>query len=319
MQNKSKITFINIVALFGYALLAFTSFMGAMFATGGSLGVALAVSLGSVVVLALIIKGARYAKGADSDFAKWRKVEIALVIAFWAVGVFPARYSAHFLMIVTSNEQLHAVALADAGEIERMFGEYEAFENNALSITRVGLETALGQPMDAPLGEYMKNASVTTPDQLESWMLTQRGLLLGREGVDGFSYIDYREKVDSVVNDWVAMVNARDLMFMASHGSDLQSLADEVASRLTDTSKAGQLPGVEFANGLYCAHPLEQTVTVESATMKFAGELSGLSATVVGYIAAAFMLLLIFLDYLMSYRSGRTEIHRYDVSEGNVL
>ena len=319
MKKSSRISFINIVALLGYALAAFAVFMGAMLTTGGSIGAALAIALGSVVVLYLIIRGACYAKSADTDINRWKKVEIVLVVLFWLAAIFPSFYISHFVRVLGDGERIHAMAADDAGRISRLFSEYELFENNALSITRVGLETAIGQPMDQPLEAYMRSASISSPDDIDTWMNTQRGLLLGNTGVDGFSYISFRENVDSVINNWLSAVNASDVMFMAVHGNDLDDLAPDVAERLTLTSSQAKLPGVEFINGVYSASPLEQKTVLTAPSMEFADSIHALDGSVMGYVLAAVIMFLIFLNYIMTRRSGLTQLQSYDLSEGNSL
>lgn len=319
MKKSSRISFINIIALLGYALAAFGVFMGALLTTGGSIGGALAIALGSVVVLALIMRGACYAKSADTDLSRWKKVEIVLAVLFWAAAVYPSFYISHFVKVLGDGERLHALAADDAGKISRLFSDYELFENNALSITRVGLETAISQPVDQPLGTYMQSSSIASAEDIDTWMNTQRGLLLGNNGVDGFSYISFRENVDSVVNSWLSSVNASDVMFMAMHGDDLSLLAPEVADRLTLTSSQAKLPGVEFVNGVYSASPLEQKISLEAPEMEFTDSVRTLDGSVAGYLAALLIMILIFLNYIMTRRSGLTELQSYDLSEGNRL
>ncbi len=319
MKKSSRISFINIVALLGYALAAFATFMGALLATEGSIGAAVAISAGSVVVLALIIKGACSAKGADTDQKRWKKVEIVLAILFWFAAIFPSLYISHFVKVLCDGERLHTVATDDAGKITKLFSDYESFENNALSITTVGLETAIGQPMDRSLQAYMSSVPINTSEDVNTWMTTQRGLLLGKRGVDGFSYITFKENVDSVVNGWRSKINASDVMFMATHGNDLTQLATDVAERLTLTSSQAKLPGVEFVNGVYIVNPLEQKTTLTAPEMKLADQLHSLEGSVVGYLTAALVMLLIYLNYVMTRRSGLAELQSYDLSEGNQL
>lgn len=319
-SNNRRITFINIIALIGYALLAFTSFMGAFTATNGSYGASIAISVGSVIVLFLIMAGAQYAKRQDTDLKKWKRTEIILIVAFWLVAIFPALYTSHFFKILSSSDSLYATAVDDVTSIKNMFDSYEQFEKNALDITQVGLETALGQPLDQPLADYFTNASISTLDDIEHWMLIQRGKVLGNEGVDGFSYIDFHDNVYAELDNWLQSIGDADMMFMALHGRDIDDIAPEVASRLTITSSTAQLPGVEFTStGVYSAHPLEQSIEINKPDTNFSVAISGTSGSLTGYLLALLMLMLIFLDYIMTRRSGRTELQTYDLTGGNAL
>lgn len=320
MKRKSRITFINIVAIAGYALLGFATFMGAMFRSRGSIGVSLAIGLGSIILLSLIISGACYAKRVDNEFARWRKVEIALVALFWIVAIFPSMFSAHFVKVISSTSELSAAAQADAEKIGTLFSDYETFERNALSVTRIGLENALGQPCDEPLSAYYRSSSIADSEGIDSWIATQRGLLLGSEGVDGFSYIDFRENVDSIVTEWLTAVEAPNFSFMATHSGDLDAIAPEVALQLTENSAHAKLPGVEFENGMYVARPLEQKQSFAAPVLGFSGMATSLSGSVLGYAVSLLFLVLIFLDYVMTKRSNKIEIQSYEgLTEGNRL
>lgn len=320
MKRNSRITFINIVAIAGYALLGFATFMGAMFSTGGSIGASVAIALGSVIILALIISGACYAKRIDNEFAKWRKVEIALAVLFWIAAIFPAIYSSHFIKVVSSSGQLSEAAQNDANAIDKMFTDYESFERNALSITHIGLESALDQPCDEPLAAYFRASSINSADDIDSWIATQRGLLLGTEGVDGFSYIDFREHVDSIVSEWLTAVKAPDLSFIAVHSGDIEAIAPEITRQLTETSAQAKLPGVEFDNGIYVARPLEQKQSFTAPELTYHQNIGSLSGSILGYIVTFLILMLIFLDYIMAKRSNKMEIQSYEgITEGNRL
>lgn len=308
-KRKGKVTLINFIALLGFALLGFFTFMGAMFFSGGAIGTSLAIALGAVVITSLLLAGAIYCKGVESNFAKWRKVEIAMVILFWAFAVLPARYVVHCFEVLGQKEEMKKTAEADVKAIASIFDQYETFERNAIGVTRTGLENAIGQAADQAIADYLAQASITSPDDVTSWMATQRGVLIGERGVDGFSYARFRQRVDSIASDWNDKVQAWDIMFIASHASDLQSVAPEVASELTANSRRGKLPVIEFVDGRYMMSLPVQFKTFEAPGLSFdksIGDFDG--SAILAYVIYLVIMLLIFLDYLMAYRSNRLDI-----------
>lgn len=316
MKSK-KITFVNILSLLGMAMLAFATFMGAMFTTGGSMGISISVAAVSVMLLWTIRAGAIYAKEVDTNFSKWKKVEISLAILFWIVALLPGVYSSHFISVLTRGDEIRTAAKADVENLDAMFANYENFERNAIANTRFGLENALGQPCDAPLSNYMRDASIRNIADIDSWIATQRGLLLGREGKDGFSYLDFRTATDSVSHGWLDKISSGDYFYMATHAGDISGITEEVASRLTENSSLAKLPGVEFGNGLYSAHPIEQCTQITAAQTQFDELLGGKTASAIGYLVTALMLLLIFSDYIFAHRSNKMQLRNFSNDSGD--
>lgn len=323
MKTGSQIKLIHVVSALGYALLGFTSFMGALFATGGSLGKSVAIALASIIVMFAIIKGAIDAKKADTDIVKWRRVEIALVILFWLVAIFPSVYSSHFFKTLGSTKKIHSQAVYDAGAVNGMFYEYETFENTALQNTKVSLNNALEDDRrDSQVQSYLDDADISDAQTASQWIDIQRDKLLGSHGEKGFSYIRFRERTDSTVNDWLNHMTATDLMFIAQNSDMLQQISDTVASVLTRNSQQAKLPVFEYDDiqGRYVATTTGANQSIEiSAPKTTVNEIvTNTSGSFVGYLATLIMVLMIFLEYILSLRSKRTLIQNYnEISQDN--
>ena len=309
-KNKKGVTIINIVALIGFSLLAFFTFMGAMMFTSGNIGASAGIALGSVILLASALAAAIYCKKVDADFAKWKKIEITAIVLFFIIAIFPARYVMHFFDVMTQREELQKTADADAAKIRAMFSAYEDAERSALSITTTGLQNALGEPVDMATQAYMDEASIKTADDIESWMLQERNLLLGNRGADGATpYIIYHQNVDSIVGSWLNDVKAWDMLSVARQSRLPGELAPEIAESLTKRSHSGKLPVISFEDGVYVQKSANQTIDTTVPALEFEKRI-----TYAGAINVLFLLLyiiiimLIFLDYLMARRSEKTEI-----------
>lgn len=317
-QKSTRITFINIVSLFGLALLACSTFMGAMLCTRGSIGLSVGIAGGSALVIYLLMSGAIYAKGVETDFKRWHKVEILLAILFWVVSVVPAIFTSHFVSVISNGDELRRYVAADATGLRDVFNDYETFERNALSITRTGLESSIGQPVDIALREYMTDASINNDGDIDSWMLTQRGLLLGSSGVDGFSYIDYKANVDSVISKWETEMSSLNPMTVSRHSGELADVATSVTECLANVSQQARLPHIEFNNGGYRIDRANMTFSPSDVMMQFDGKVSTLSGSVFGYIIALVLLLLVFTDYIMAHRSGKNELTDHLIDNNGV-
>lgn len=317
-KSKGKVTIINIIALLGFAMLGFFSFMGAMFFSSGSIGTSIAIAAGAVIITSLLLSAAIYCKGVESNFNKWKKVEIVMVILFWAFAALPARYVIHCFETIAEKDNLQKTADADVASLDRMFDDYEIFERNAMAITQAGLENALGQPADQNVTEYFRSASINNSDDISAWMAIERGILTGDRGTDGFSYIPYREKADSIINEWHDRIKAWDIMFVATHGADLVPISEQIAADLSENSQRGKLPVIEFVDGTYrMSRPTQfktivaPVLSLDKATDEFRG------SDILYYIIYLAIMALIFLDYLMAYRSSRLDLR--NVSQDNAL
>lgn len=324
ITKKGKITIVNIISILGLALLGFFTFMGAMFFSSGSTGTSVAIALGSVIVTALILSGAVYCKGVENHFDKWKKIEISLVIVFWIFAILPVRYVIHFFEVIAEKEELLKAADADINAINRLFNDYEAYERSAMGVTLAGLENALGQPSDDATGTYFKDAAIRSTDDIRSWMATQRGILTGSRGIDGFSYTRFHENVDSVAGAWHNSIKSWDVMFIAVHAGDLVEIVPQIASSLSENSMRAKLPVIEFSDGIYTMSCPAQFRIFDAPSLLFGKNVNEFSGTnPIYYVIYLLIMGMIFLNYLLGYRSSKTDITANNsdptLAGGNIL
>lgn len=302
----------NIISLAGLALLGFFTFMGALMLTGGNLGAAAGIALGSVIVLSLLLSAAVYSKKADTHFSKWKKVEIAAVILFLIAAVFPAGYVTHFFDIMSAKDELQKAAVDDAASIRDMFRTYEEAERAALAVTTTGLQNAYGEDCDLNVEEYKSAASIDAYEDIDTWILNERRLLLGDTGADGMApYLTFRNNVDSVLNLWAVDVKSWDLMAIGRQSKVPGELAPAVVSELNARSQAGKLPVINFNSdsGLYQMDSPNQTVTLTLPALTFEkGVTSRRGIKALGIILYVAIIALIAVRYLLTPRSEKTEI-----------
>lgn len=298
------------ISLAGLALLGFFTFMGALMLTSGNIGAAIGIALASVVVLSLLLGAAVYCKGAETDFSRWRKVEIASLVVFIAAAAFPAKYVMHFFDILSSKEELQKAAMADAAGIRNLFKIYEDAERSAIAVTTTGLQNAFGEECDINVKEYYDAAAIRNYEDIDSWMLNERRMLLGDTGADGVApYVTYKHNADSIVSDWLADVKAWDLMSIGRQSKVPGELVPAIAENLNMRSQSGKLPVIVYNDGIYLISNANQTVTVKEPELSFGKNITSAGGvSVTNLIIYVLIIALIAIRYLMTPRSEKTEI-----------
>lgn len=318
-RQSSHITIINIVALLGFALLGFFTFLGAMFFSKGTIGTSIAIALGAVVISAAILYVAIKCKGAENNFAKWKKIEIAAVIVFWLFSLLPARYVIHAFEVMGQKQELLRAAENDVATVNRIFTDYETYHRNALATTRAGLENALGQPCDPQTTAYLDAAAILSNDAIDSWIGTQRSLLLGTRGTDGFSYATFRQNVDSLSTQWLNKIKNWNILYLASHADEIETITPAVVEELSANSVRGKLPVIEFIDGVYSTTRPGQTLIIEAPSLGFGYAISQFGGTaILSYLLYLVIIVLIFLDYIFAYRSNRLDLHKASEDMGGI-
>lgn len=309
-NKKSRIGLGNIISLAGFALLGFFTFMGALMLTGGNMGAAAGIAAGTVIILSLLLSGAVYCKKADTDFSRWKKLETAALVVFIAAAVFPAKYVMHFFDIMSDKEEIQKAAIADAESMRRMFRTYEEAERSALAVTTTGLQNAFGEERDINVNDYFAAAAINNYEDIDTWILNERRLLLGDTGAEGTApYLTYKHNADSLIGDWAADVRAWDLMAIGRQSKVPGELSPAIASDLTLRSQSGKLPVIVYNDGIYEISNANQTVTIESPALVFESSITSTKPlNAVNIIIYIIIIALIGVQYLMTPRSEKTEI-----------
>ncbi|MDD6889432.1 MAG: hypothetical protein PUD39_04150 [Bacteroidales bacterium] len=309
-SSKGRVGLGNVISLAGLSLMGFFTFMGALMLTKGNMGASVGIAIATVVVLSLIIGAAVHCKKVDTDFAKWKKVEIGALIVFVLAAVYPAKYVIHFFGVMSNKESLQKEAMADAEKIRGMFHTYEDAERSAIAVTTTGLQNAFGEESDMNVKEYLTSAAIKSYGDIDTWMLNERRLLLGDSGADGMaSYLTYKSNVDSILNNWIAEVKAWDVMSVGRQSRVPSELAPTVAEELSKRSQTGKLPVIEFSEGIYVESKSNQTVTISTPEMSFEKKLTTPGAIgALNMVIYLVILALISLQYVMTPRSEKTEI-----------
>lgn len=309
-EKKGRIGIGNIISLAGLALLGFFTFMGALMLTSGNLGAAAGIALATVIVMSLLLGAAVYCKKADTDFTRWKKVEIAALVVFVAAAVYPSRYVMHFFDVMSHKEELQKAAAADADNLRGMFRSYEEAERSALAVTTTGLQNAFGEESDINVRDYYEAAAIKNYEDIESWMLNERRLLLGDTGAEGMApYLTYKHNADSLIAEWAADVKVWDVMAVGRQSKVPGELAPAIADNLTKRSQSGKLPVIVYNDGVYELSNANQTVTIGEPELVFEKSITTTGPlNVVNIIIYIVIIAMIAVQYMMTPRSEKTEI-----------
>lgn len=309
-NRNTRVGLGNIISIAGLALLGFFTFMGALMLSSGNIGAAAGIAAGSVIVLSLLISAAVYCKKADTDFARWKKVEIAALVIFIAAAVFPARYVMHFFDIMSNKEELQKAAMADAESLRRMFRTYEEAERSALAVTTTGLQNAFEEECDINVNEYYSSAAIRNYEDIDTWILNERRLLLGDAGAEGTApYLTYKHNADSLISEWAADVKVWDVMAIGRQSKVAEELSPAIAKDLTQRSQSGKLPVIIYNDGRYEMSNASQTVTVNEPALTFGKRITTTGPiNAMNIIIYVIIVALIAVRYVMTPRSEKTEI-----------
>lgn len=309
-NRNTRVGLGNIISIAGLALLGFFTFMGALMLSSGNIGAAAGIAAGSVIVLSLLISAAVYCKKADTDFARWKKVEIAALVIFIAAAVFPARYVMHFFDIMSNKEELQKAAMADAESLRRMFRIYEEAERSALAVTTTGLQNAFEEECDINVNEYYSSAAIRNYEDIDTWILNERRLLLGDAGAEGTApYLTYKHNADSFISEWAADVKVWDVMAIGRQSKVAEELSPAIAKDLTQRSQSGKLPVIIYNDGRYEMSNASQTVTVNEPALTFGKRITTTGPiNAMNIIIYVIIVALIAVRYVMTPRSEKTEI-----------
>lgn len=309
-EKKGRIGIGNIISLAGLALLGFFTFMGALMLTSGNLGAAAGIAVATVIVMSLLLGAAVYCKKADTDFTRWKKVEIAALVVFVAAAVYPARYVMHFFDVMSHKEELQKAAAADADNLRGMFRSYEEAERSALAVTTTGLQNAFGEESDINVRDYYEAAAIKNYEDIESWMLNERRLLLGDTGAEGMApYLTYKHNADSLIAEWAADVKVWDVMAVGRQSKVPGELAPAIADNLTKRSQSGKLPVIVYNDGVYELSNANQTVTISEPELVFEKSITTTGPlNVVNIIIYIVIIAMTAVQYMMTPRSEKTEI-----------
>lgn len=307
-QKSSNVTIANVVSIVGVVLLLLFTFMGHSYMSGGELGWDILISVGIAGVTALLLWFMIKAKGAENNLTKWKRVEFITLFVYIAFALTTSIFGGvmHFFVVNDQKEDIKKYAHSDLQKIDKMFGEYKSFEEQAISKTNTGLlnSVATSQVRDEGLMKFFNQNNISCDKAgVDAFITLQKDKLLH------ISYekhcANFKKQRDEILN----VVNSWSILMIPSKAKLIKDLAESAEKELTKLSNAAKLPVIEDGGGIWTISEENQVkdFKVEDGVenlefVKSMKEAKGFS--VLAVLIVMLIHLLILFSYIVAYRTS---------------
>ncbi len=323
-ESKKTVTVADLISVIGLAVLAFFTFMGAMFKTGGVLSASILYAVGITLFTWALVLLLKSAKTARSDQAKFKVFEILLAVAYIALAVFGATFLMRYFSISTSKDEYISYFKQDVESVNDLFTRYESQESEAISKTGTGLRLT-GYICDATVKSMLSDKGITANDR-ES-INTYVGIVDGAILKGDYEY--FKASYDKAVSSYLSDVQGWAAMKVPFAASGMEDLALEVAQTLTEKSSLTGTDGNPLKFNLVrgsdsVVHLSEDSLvyTYEKPTLLFQDRLRSAETTlsIPGLAIAIVIHLLVLISYFSAYRSKvvRRKGKGYAIQDGGI-
>ena len=321
-DKSSRLTVANVVSVVGLMFLAFFVYIGHSYMSGGEIGMDILFGVLVAGAAALLLWWLIKAKGAENELSKWKTIEIASLIGYLLLIVPASLYFGinQFFAVNEKKELIKHTANQDLTIITKLFTDYEASANDALSRTRTGMLPAMGQKQrwSGDLTKFMNDNNIKHNSQsAELFVEIQEKALLGTSyEILKKHFMEQRTNISGVVNSWSAML-------IPSKSKLIDNLGDQVLNQLNKLRTKATLPKVGYDSG---SGVFTLEGTHEIPELKMLGELqfsnklksdSGFSVTAL--LVALGIHLLVLFNYIMAYRTSTIGISKDCEDDGGII
>lgn len=305
--TSGSFTRANLIAVIGLALFGVLTYMGQMCLTGGELSTSVLYAVILVAIAAFLLWGMIYAKSVDNDFKKWCIVEWGILVVYVLFAIFSSESMFHYFMVNDQKENLKITAFNDIDNIEKLYDEYEAFENSAIGVTYNSLLITKGSRLSSEVSKFLQDNGVEPNDKsIESYIEKLKVKLVG----DDYKRVCDKNKRDleahrAIIKDW-SVLNVPNV------AKEIEDKAQKIADDLTKRSKSGNKHS--FDRDSYTSFVSFSSKNIEkeykAPETDFRNQLKNTdrSLSVVAILLFFAVHCLILLNYVVSYRSAVVEI-----------
>lgn len=323
-KNQGRVTKANIIALVGLVLLLVFTFIGHSYMSGGEIGWDIIIAVLVTAVAGLLLWFLIRCKGAPNQLDKWKKIEIATLVAYILFAVPASLFGGimHFFIVNDQKEQIKSYAQEDIAQIDSLFSSYKAFEDKAISDTKTGLLNATGmkQICDNKLNQFMQANNIEhTREAANTFCSIQSNNLVGA-AYDSFkrTFDDRKNNISTIIDSWSVM----QVPFKAK---EIETLATEVGKQLTQRSKSAKLPKLTFDTSIN-KHTIQQDnqskeFSIDVSSFQFRKALQDANGfSVTALIIVLLIHFLILFNYLVTRRTDIIEVGDSGLEEdGGIL
>lgn len=317
MANKKKnngISIANLIAIIGCVVLLIFSFMGRSYLSGGEMVWSIIIAIGITIIAALLLWLLIKAKSAENEIAKWKVVEISVLVIYIVFAGATVFYSGitHFFVVNGNKDAIKTYAEADFDRIDSLFINYEEFEVKALTTTFSGLENAVdeGAIVDDDLDTFFEENSI----EQSTYGVENFVEEIQRNGLLGDTYENLKEEYEKQRQEIMRDVKDWNTLFIPYKAHKIETLATDISAKLNQMSDEALLPKIEMnEDGEYTITQEDQSNTFDIEggveTLKFRKaiiESGGISLTAI--LITLLIHLLILFNYIVAYRTSTVGI-----------
>lgn len=320
-QNSGSVSIANFIAVVGIVLLMVFSYIGYSYKSGGSMGISIGIAAGIAAIAGILLWFIIKAKSAENYLDKWKVAEIIGLVLYVIFAVSSAIYggSHHFFVVNEQKEEIKRMAENDLRKIDKMFEDYEAFENEALSIFENGLMNATAsRPNNTDeLTQYLTNEGITR-GMVETKTEYQKNKVLGT------NYESLKSRKDDKKRKIMGSINNWSVLNIPTLSSDITDFAKRAETQLSELSKSGEMPVIKQneANKFDLGENQVKEFAVEGGVenlefQKGLTEAEGVS--ILGIVVILVIHLFILLNYIVTHRTRTVAAGKHTVEDGGRL
>ena len=322
-EKSGKVTVANIVSVLGLMLLAFFTYIGHSYLSGGETGMDILIAALVTGAAALLLWWLIKAKGAENELSKWKKIEIGSLIAYILL-IIPASIFfggiMHFFLVNDNKTAVKTSADQDLTLLTKLFSDYEANAKDAISRTRTGILPAVGtkQRWSADLTEFMNNNHINhSKESAESFINIQERAVLGANYKTQKEYFLAQKRIiKNVVESW-------SVMQIPTKAKLIEDLSTKITGQLNSLRDNGKFPNIGYnANsGVFTLEGYHEIPEVKlTQELKFHNQLKSASGfSVTALLVVLGIHLLVLFNYIMAYRTSTIGISKETEDDGGII
>ena len=311
-EKSGKVTVANIVSVLGLMLLAFFTYIGHSYLSGGETGMDILIAALVTGAAALLLWWLIKAKGAENELSKWKKIEIGSLIAYILL-IIPASIFfggiMHFFLVNDNKTAVKTSADQDLTLLTKLFSDYEANAKDAISRTRTGILPAVGtkQKWSADLTEFMNNNHINhSKESAESFINIQEKAVLGA---------NYKTQKEYFL--------AQKRIIIPTKAKLIEDLSTKIIGQLNSLRDNGKFPNIGYnANsGVFTLEGYHEIPEVKlTQELKFHNQLKSASGfSVTALLVVLGIHLLVLFNYIMAYRTSTIGISKETEDDGGII
>jgi len=321
-EKSGKITVANIVSVLGLMLLAFFTYIGHSYMSGGETGMDILIAALITVAAALLLWWLIKAKGAENELSKWKKIEIGSLIAYILI-IIPASIFGgimHYFVVNDNKTAIKYSADQDLTVLTKLFTDYETSAKDVIARTRTGLLPAVGtkQKWSGDLTQYMNDNNIAhNKESAESFVDIQEKAVLGVNYKKQKEYfLAEKRNIKNAVESW-------NVIQIPSKSKLIEELGSKVTEQLNNLRKKGKFPDIGYnANsGVFTLQGNHEMPEVKlSHQLEFNNKLKSASGfSVIALLVVLGIHLLILFNYIMAYRTSTIGISKETEDDGGII